>query len=155
MSNLYSYFAGSSIFYPDMEKQNREYTISLLKHTMKIINIYYHIFTNQRPLIMAKSQKVELFGNAKELAITQNFGYFGSESIYLKLYQTLKSAYDNYKVSTLTSFQTTITTCKTVRHPPSNAAVPYSPVVWMVFFVARQIYCEFNLFCFVFKIGFV
>lgn len=134
MSNLYSYFAGSSIFYPDMEKQNRENIISLLKHTMKIINIYYHIFTNQRPLIMAKSQKVELFGNAKELAITQNFGYFGSESIYLKLYQTLKSAYDNYKVSTLTSFQATITTCKTVRHPPfSAAAVPYSPVVWMVF----------------------
>lgn len=114
-----------------MEKQNREYIISLFKHTMKIINIYYHIFTNQRPLIMAKSQKVELFGNAKELAITQYFGYFGSESIYLKLYQTLKSAYDNYKVRTLTSFQTTITTCKTVRHPPFSAAaaVPYSPVV--------------------------
>ncbi|XP_075150769.1 huntingtin isoform X2 [Haematobia irritans] len=90
---------GSFIFYPKAEQQNHENLISLLRHTMKIVNIYYHIFTNQRPLIMAKSQKVELFGNAKELAIAQSWGYFGNESIYLKLYQTLKSAYDNYKIT--------------------------------------------------------
>ncbi|XP_061397578.1 uncharacterized protein LOC133333280 [Musca vetustissima] len=92
---------GSSIYYANVFEQPipRDHIISLLKHTMKIINIYYHIFTNQKPLIMAKSQKVEIFGNAKELTIAQSLGYFGNESIYLKLYQTLKSAYDNYKIT--------------------------------------------------------
>ncbi|KAM7364552.1 huntingtin isoform 3-T3 [Cochliomyia hominivorax] len=89
---------GSLIFQPDVHA-NRDTNLSLLKHTMKIINIYYHIFTNQKPLIMAKSQKVDLFSNAKELAITQSIGYFGNEHVYIKLYQTLKSAYDNYKIT--------------------------------------------------------
>ncbi|XP_065372443.1 uncharacterized protein htt isoform X2 [Calliphora vicina] len=89
---------GSLIFQPDVHA-NRDTNLSLLKHTIKIINIYYHIFTNQKPLIMAKSQKVDLFSNAKELAITQSIGYFGNEYVYIKLYQTLKSAYDNYKIT--------------------------------------------------------
>ncbi|KNC31562.1 hypothetical protein FF38_12739 [Lucilia cuprina] len=89
---------GSLIFQPDVYA-NRDTNLSLLKHTIKIINIYYHIFTNQKPLIMAKSQKVDLFSNAKELAITQSIGYFGNEYVYIKLYQTLKSAYDNYKIT--------------------------------------------------------
>lgn len=102
-NNYYFHFVlllGSLIFQPDVYN-NRDTNLSLLKHTMKIINIYYHIFTNQKPLIMAKSQKVDLFSNAKESAITQSIGYFGNEYVYIKLYQTLKSAYDNYKVSSL------------------------------------------------------
>lgn len=95
----FSSFTGSTIFCPECPNDNHENTTSLLRHTMKIINIYYHIFTNQKPLIMAKSQKVEIFGNAKELATTtQCLGYFGNDYIYLRLYQMLKSAYDNYKV---------------------------------------------------------
>ncbi|XP_013101721.2 uncharacterized protein LOC106083330 [Stomoxys calcitrans] len=90
---------GSSMFYPSAGQQNLENIIGLLRHTMKIVNIYYHIFTNPKSLIMAKSQKVELFGSAKESAIAQSWGYFGNESIYVKLYHTLKSAYDNYKIT--------------------------------------------------------
>lgn len=48
---------------------------------------------------MAKGQKLDIFTNAKEVAQTQAIGYFGNDHIHLKLYQTLKSAYDNYKVS--------------------------------------------------------
>ncbi|KAL9892588.1 huntingtin isoform 3-T3 [Glossina fuscipes fuscipes] len=89
---------GCIIFNPDVQ-QYRDSNLCLLKHTMKIINIYYHLFTNQKPLIMAKGQKMDLFSNTKELAITQSIGYFGSEYIYMKLYQNLKSAYDNYRIT--------------------------------------------------------
>lgn len=99
-TNLYCHYSpiGCVIFNPDVQ-QYRDSNLCLLKHTMKIINIYYHLFTNQKPLIMAKGQKMDLFSNTKELAITQSIGYFGSEYIYMKLYQNLKSAYDNYRVS--------------------------------------------------------
>ena len=86
------------MFHPDVQA-NRDANLCLLKHTIKIINIYYHIFTNQKPLITAKNPKTDLFSNAKELATTQNIGYFGNEYVYIKLYQTLKSTFDNYKVS--------------------------------------------------------
>lgn len=100
---MYSVFSGTLIFQPGVNA-NRDTNLSLFKHTIKIINIYYHIFTNQKPLIMAKSQKVDLFSNAKELAAIQCIGYFGNEYVYIKLYQTLKSAYDNYKVNNYNNF---------------------------------------------------
>lgn len=80
-------------------KANYDANLYLIKHTIKIINIYYHIFTNQKPLITTKNPKTDLFSNAKELVITQSIGYFGNEYVYIKLYQTLKSTFDNYKVS--------------------------------------------------------
>lgn len=75
----------------------------LLVHTMKIVNIYYHLFTNQKPLLFGKAQKSDLFTNARELAIVQSMGYFGAENVYIKFYNTLKSASDSYKVSSYIS----------------------------------------------------
>ncbi|XP_055853501.1 uncharacterized protein LOC129917148 isoform X2 [Episyrphus balteatus] len=72
---------------------------NILTHTMKIINIYYHLFTNQKPLLFAKVQRNDLFSNAKELAIVNSVGYFGSDYVYIKLYNILKAANDSYKMT--------------------------------------------------------
>ncbi|XP_054081814.1 uncharacterized protein LOC105217216 isoform X1 [Zeugodacus cucurbitae] len=71
----------------------------LLVHVMKILNIYYHLITQQKPQLFVKVQKSDLFANAKELALVQSVGYFGSDYIYIKLYNILRSANDSYKIT--------------------------------------------------------
>lgn len=129
----YSFIAGSLILHPlnaTQAEEYRDWNLMLLRHTMKVINIYNCLFTNQKPLTaMAKGQsvsKMELFGGSSNIhnnigntASSNSFngsssssskdfansnslgqiGHFGNELIYWKLYQTLKCAYDNYRVS--------------------------------------------------------
>ncbi|XP_036323038.1 uncharacterized protein LOC118736962 isoform X2 [Rhagoletis pomonella] len=71
----------------------------LLVHVMKILNIYYHLITQQKPLLFVKVQKGDLFANAKELTLVQSVGYFGSDYVYIKLYNILRSANDSYKIT--------------------------------------------------------
>ncbi|CAD6992540.1 unnamed protein product [Ceratitis capitata] len=71
----------------------------LLVHIMKILNIYYHLITQQKPQLFVKVQKSDIFVNAKELALVQSIGYFGSDYIYIKLYNILRSANDSYKIT--------------------------------------------------------
>lgn len=96
----------------------------LLRHCVKLLNIYYHLVANQRPPQQpatgskTASGKSELFslvnvsvgvgggsgsggsGSAKEQATLQAaLGYFASDYVYMKLYNILRGANDSYKVS--------------------------------------------------------
>lgn len=89
----------------------------LLRHSVKLLNIYYHLVANQRPPVQpatgskTASGKSELFslvnvsgsggsGSAKEQATLQAaLGYFASDYVYMKLYNILRGANDSYKVS--------------------------------------------------------
>ncbi|XP_055389254.1 protein PFC0760c isoform X2 [Condylostylus longicornis] len=71
---------------------------TLFGHVMKILNIYNHLLGNQKPILFGKSHKNELFQNSKEIAIISNYGYFGNDYLYIKLYNLLKISFDNYKI---------------------------------------------------------
>lgn len=93
----------------------------LLRHCVKLLNIYYHLVGNQRPVQPSgsststsssvgsnntkpsKTVKSELFtlsGSGREtLAAMQAMGYFASDYVYMKLYNILRGANDSYKVS--------------------------------------------------------
>lgn len=85
----------------------------LMRHSVKLLNIYYHLVGNQRPpqqpssskAASGKSGKNELFtlvnssGSGKEMATLQALGYFASDYVYMKLYNILRGANDSYKVS--------------------------------------------------------
>lgn len=76
-------------------------TESFLIHLVKIINIYGHLVSNTKPLIVAKSQKNknDLFASNKELAIINSIGFFSGDPFYLKLYLILKSSYESYRIT--------------------------------------------------------
>ncbi|ALC47217.1 htt [Drosophila busckii] len=95
----------------------------LLHHSVKLLNIYYHLVSNQRPVTANSSGsgtssgsgsakamgtkatgKSELFtlhsASGKELAMTlQAAGYFASDYVYMKLYNILRGANDSYKIT--------------------------------------------------------
>lgn len=79
-----------------------------LGHVLKILNIFEHLFVNTKPLIIPKGHKADIFLGAKEVASMNNIGFFGNENFYLKLYEILKSSYQNYKVSGLKTFSNKI-----------------------------------------------
>ncbi|XP_037950007.1 uncharacterized protein LOC119681023 [Teleopsis dalmanni] len=91
--------AGAMLSETPNRQQHQQQLELLLTHVLKIINIYYHLFTNQKPLLFAKVQKNDIFINAKELAIVQSVGYFGNDYVYIKLYNTLRCANDSYKIT--------------------------------------------------------
>ncbi|XP_055525151.1 huntingtin [Wyeomyia smithii] len=68
-------------------------------HLLKLMNIYQHLFTNQRPIIISRAQKGDLFMNAKELQLINCFGYFGNDHFYLKLYNVLWNSFESYKIT--------------------------------------------------------
>lgn len=70
----------------------------LLCHIVKMLNVYHHVFTNQRPLFIPKGQKSDLFIGSKELHLLNSFGYFGNDYFYLKLHNLLKISFDAYEV---------------------------------------------------------
>lgn len=70
-------------------------------HLLKILNIYQHLFTNAKPVIITKAQKGDLFMNTRELQLVNCFGYFGSDHFYLKLYSLLSNSFESYKVNGL------------------------------------------------------
>lgn len=81
-----------------IESESHSYIQSLLYHILKILSIFHHVFTNQRPIFIPKGQKADLFINAKEAHQLNSFGYFGNDYFYLKMYKFVKVSYDNYKV---------------------------------------------------------
>lgn len=83
-----------------MQAQTLE-TESFLIHLVKIINIYGHLVSNTKPLIVAKSQKNknDLFASNKELAVINSIGFFSGDPFYLKLYLILKSSYESYRIT--------------------------------------------------------
>ncbi|XP_067624466.1 uncharacterized protein htt [Eurosta solidaginis] len=93
------YILASTLTADQPERMLQQQLDQLLVHVMKILNIYYHIVTQQKPLLFAKVQKSDLFPNAKELALVQSVGYFGSEYVYIKLYNILRSANNSYKIT--------------------------------------------------------
>ncbi|XP_034664595.1 uncharacterized protein LOC117898964 isoform X2 [Drosophila subobscura] len=95
----------------------------LLRHSIKMLNIYYHLVTNQRPPSQpqstgglggggssSKTTKSELFslsssggggggGGSRDPAVLQALGYFGGDYVYMKLYNILRGANDSYKIT--------------------------------------------------------
>lgn len=76
---------------------------ALFVHSMKLLNIYCHVLSNQKPLCFIRPQvhqKNDIFTiiSAKELAIANKIGYFGNEYVYINLYNTIQTTYDVYKV---------------------------------------------------------
>ncbi|XP_050316699.1 uncharacterized protein LOC126750928 isoform X2 [Bactrocera neohumeralis] len=93
------YMLASTLTVDQPERSLQLQLDQLLVHVMKILNIYYHLITQQKPQLFVKVQKSDLFANAKELALVQSVGYFGSDYIYIKLYNILRSANDSYKIT--------------------------------------------------------
>ncbi|KAH8250152.1 hypothetical protein KR026_006018, partial [Drosophila bipectinata] len=81
----------------------------LLRHSVKMLNIYFHLVTNQRPPTAAhsassKAPKSELFtlssgGRETPGASLQALGYFAGDYVYMKLYNILRGANDSYKIT--------------------------------------------------------
>ncbi|XP_020811155.1 LOW QUALITY PROTEIN: uncharacterized protein LOC110186345 [Drosophila serrata] len=78
----------------------------LLRHSLKILNIYYHLVTNQRPpsgshsASSSKVPKSELFTREQPgAAALQALGYFAGDYVYMKLYNILRGANDSYKIT--------------------------------------------------------
>ncbi|KAH8280928.1 hypothetical protein KR054_005122 [Drosophila jambulina] len=77
----------------------------LLRHSLKMLNIYYHLVTNQRPpsgshSASSKAPKSELFARDQPgAAALQALGYFAGDYVYMKLYNILRGANDSYKIT--------------------------------------------------------
>lgn len=76
----------------------------LLKHILKLLNIFHHVFTNTKPVYFPRGQKNDIFIGSKEFQIYNHFGYFGNDYFYLKIYDVVKVSYNNYKVSEIIYF---------------------------------------------------
>ncbi|XP_002137040.3 uncharacterized protein htt isoform X1 [Drosophila pseudoobscura] len=90
----------------------------LLRHSTKMLNIYYQLVANQRGGgggsgggggTSSKTPKSELFSlvssgggggsGSREPAVLQALGYFGGDYVYMKLYNILRGANDSYKIT--------------------------------------------------------
>ncbi|XP_053680458.1 huntingtin [Anopheles nili] len=68
-------------------------------HLLKLLNIYHHLYGNISPLVMNRAQKTDIFMNTKELQQINCFGYFGSDHVYMKLYQQIRSSMESYRIT--------------------------------------------------------
>lgn len=71
---------------------------TLLLHVLKLMNIFYHVFNNIRPLYIPKGQKNDIFISTKEFQLFESFGYFGNDYFYRRIYKLLRQSFDSYKV---------------------------------------------------------
>uniref|UniRef100_A0A182QCB2 Huntingtin n=1 Tax=Anopheles farauti TaxID=69004 RepID=A0A182QCB2_9DIPT len=78
----------------DIEAMNK-----FIIHLLKLLNIYHHLYTNVAPLVVNRNQKTDIFMNTKELAQINCFGYFGSDQVYMRLYQQVRSSLESYRIS--------------------------------------------------------
>jgi len=69
-----------------------------LGHLMKILNIYTHLVSNMKLVIIPKTMG-DLFISSKEHPFINNYGHFSSDHFYLKLYLVLKSSYESYRMT--------------------------------------------------------
>ena len=71
----------------------------LLVHLLKIINIYGHLVSNTKPLIIPKKgQKNDIFISSKEMSLINYLGFFSNDNFYMKLFLMLKNSHANYQV---------------------------------------------------------
>lgn len=70
----------------------------ILGHTLKLINIYVHILTNQKPIFVPPGQKTELFMSDREIQKQNQFGYFCNKAPYMKIYRIVSNVYETYKL---------------------------------------------------------
>lgn len=70
-----------------------------MMHILKLLNLYDILFQNVKPLVIPKGQKADLFVGAKELHALNKIGYFGDSHFYLKLFKSLRNAYESYKIT--------------------------------------------------------
>lgn len=70
-----------------------------LLHILRILNIYSHLVTGLKPLIVPKQKSKDIFTSSKELAMINSFGFFSNDHFYLKLYLVLKSSYESYRMT--------------------------------------------------------
>lgn len=70
-----------------------------LLHILRILNIYGHLVTGTKPLIIPKTKGKDIFTSSKELAMINSFGFFSNDHFYLKLYLVLKSSYESYRMT--------------------------------------------------------
>lgn len=70
-----------------------------LLHVLRILNIYGHLVTNVKPLIVPKQKNTDIFTSSKELAIINSLGFFSNDHFYLKLYLVLKSSFESYRMT--------------------------------------------------------
>lgn len=70
----------------------------ILSHLLKLLNIYSHLISNSKPLILSKG-KSDIFTSSKELAQINSLGFFSNDQFYLKLYLVLKNSYDSYRMT--------------------------------------------------------
>jgi hypothetical protein len=67
----------------------------VLHHLMRILNIYGHILSNAKPLIVPKQKSKDIFTPSKELAMINSLRFFSSDHFYLKLYLVLKNSFES------------------------------------------------------------
>ena len=70
-----------------------------LLHILKILNIFGHLITGIKPLMIPKSKSKDIFTSSKELAMINSLGFFSNDHFYLKLYLVLKSSYESYRMT--------------------------------------------------------
>lgn len=68
-------------------------------HVLRILNIYGHLVSGAKPLIIPKTKSKDIFTSSKELAMINSLGFFTNENFYLKLYLVLKSSYESYRMT--------------------------------------------------------
>lgn len=76
----------------------KEFKNDILVHLLKILNIFGHLITNIKPLVIAKG-KTDIFTTSKELKTINSFGFFTGDHFYLKFYLVLKNSFDSYRMT--------------------------------------------------------
>lgn len=66
-----------------------------LLHLLRILNIYGHLVTNTKPLIVPKQKTKDIFTSSKEQAMINSLGFFSNDYSYLKLYVALAKSFEN------------------------------------------------------------
>lgn len=94
-SYSHSYIIGKAV----ADFKTNKYVKNLLNHITKMLNIFHHVYTNQKPLFVPKGQKTDLFVGSKELQLLNSWSYFGNDYFYLNLYRALRVSFDAYKVN--------------------------------------------------------
>lgn len=92
---LIRFHAGKAV----AELKSNKYIKILLSHIVKMLNVFHHVYTNQKPLFLPKGQKSDLFIGSKELQMLNSMGYFGNDYFYLNLYRSLRVSFESFKVS--------------------------------------------------------
>lgn len=91
----------SSLIVAEGRIENSLDTSEFLKHIMRIVNIYGHLLTNTKPLLIPKGTKTksDIFMSSKELAHINSIGFFSNDNFYLKLYLVLKNSIESYRIT--------------------------------------------------------